>query len=360
MGVWMSSSPSASGPNAGTLLEREMREQGTVLADRAEAGRAAAREAAGLLRRRDVSYVLVAGRGSSDNAARYAQYLLGAEAGIVVALATPSLYAPESQAPDLRGAAVLGLSQSGQSPDVVAVLEAAGRQRRPTVAIVNDPDSPLAAAADSVVPLAAGQERSVAATKTYLASLHALVQLLDELSPDSGRRGWLDRAPDLVGAAVDAELRARDRFDPLDSAAGITVVGRGLAYATAHETALKIRELAALPTETFSPPDLLHGPIAGVRQDAWIWLTALGRAIPDTTALLAALRARAGGSVVAAQDAALTTAADIAVALPSETPAWLAALLATLPGQAAALRLAERRRVSVDEPHGLSKVTHTR
>jgi glutamine---fructose-6-phosphate transaminase (isomerizing) len=348
--------------NAGsvTLLEREMRDQGPALARRSSLGRAAARAAAALLARADVGYLLVAARGSSDNAARYAQYLLGAEARFAVALAAPSLFASSAAAPDLRGAAVLGISQSGQSPDVVRVLEVAREQGRPTVAIVNDLTSPLANAADVTVPLGTGRERSVAATKTYLGTLHALVQLLDELRPNTERQRWLAKTPELVSHAVEAELAARGRFDPLDSAPVMTAVGRGLAFAAAHETALKIRELAALPTETFSPPDLLHGPIAGIRPDGWIWLTALGETEPDSAALLATLRGRAAGAVVAAQDESLTAAAEITAELPPDAPAWLAALLATISGQAAGLRLAELRGVSVDQPHGLAKVTLTR
>jgi glucosamine--fructose-6-phosphate aminotransferase (isomerizing) len=337
-----------------------MRDQGAALARRSTAGRAAARAAAALLARPDVGYLLVAARGSSDNAARYAQYLLGAEARFAVALAAPSLFASSAAAPRLHGAAVLGISQSGQSPDVVRVLEAAREQGRPTIAIVNDVTSPLAAAADVVVPLGTGRERSVAATKTYLGTLHALIQLLDELRPNTERQRWLAETPERVAHAVDAELAARARFDPLDSAPVITVVGRGLAFASAHETALKIRELAALPTETFSPPDLLHGPIAGIRPDGWIWLTAVGAAERDSAAFLATLRGRAAGAVVVAQDKSLSAAAEISADLPGNAPAWLAALLATIPAQAAGLRLAELRRVSVDEPHGLSKVTLTR
>ena len=154
-----------------TLLEREIREQADVLRSRRAGGAKQAARAADLLRGEDVSYLLVAARGSSDNAARFGQYLLGLEAGLSVALAAPWLFAAGRRAPRLGGAAVMGISQSGRSPDVVSVLAAARAQGRPTIAVTNDAGSPLAAEAELTVELAAGPERSVAATKTYLASV---------------------------------------------------------------------------------------------------------------------------------------------------------------------------------------------
>src|SRR5262249_31124509 len=160
-----------------THLESEIREQGAALAARAEAGWEAAGEAAVLLACARIDQLVIAARGSSDNAARYGQYLLGLDGGLVVGLAAPWLYGHGHRAPRLPGAAVLGISQSGRSPDIVAVLEAARHQGRPTIAITNEPGSPLARIADVVIPLGVGEERSVAATKTYIASLHALAQL---------------------------------------------------------------------------------------------------------------------------------------------------------------------------------------
>ena len=142
----------------------------------------------------DVDYLVVAARGTSDNAARYAQYLLGLCARLPVALAAPWLYSGDAP-PLLSRGAVMAISQSGCSPDVIGVLAAGRAQSRPTVAITNDPDSPLAAEADVVVPLLAGVERSVAATKTYLASLHAIAQIALCLRPDPIDDGWFDGCP---------------------------------------------------------------------------------------------------------------------------------------------------------------------
>jgi glucosamine--fructose-6-phosphate aminotransferase (isomerizing) len=347
-----------------TILERELREQGAVLAARAPAGAGAAQDAAALIARDDVDVVLIAARGSSDNAARFGQYLLGLETQRLTALATPWLYdgPPEQPRPRLRGVAAIGISQSGRSPDIVAVLAAARAQGRPTIAITNDERSPLAEQADVIVPLGAGEERSVAATKTYLASLHALVQIVDALAPDPERTAWLDRLPELVEAEVVQQLDTRDRFRPIHGLELTTVVGRGLCFATALETALKLRELTGVPAEGFSPPDLLHGPVAALSKRGASWIVSAGRRdAAEAHELLPTLLERTAVTVVVADDDALLRGDDvIAVRLPQGAPDWVGAALAVIPAQAAALFLAQLRGVEVDHPHGLAKVTLTR
>jgi glucosamine--fructose-6-phosphate aminotransferase (isomerizing) len=342
----------------GTKFEQEIREQGAVLAHRSAAGWEAAARAAAALSRDDVDYLTIAGRGSSDNASRYAQYLFGIEARLPVGLATPWLYSSETP-PLLSHGAMLAISQSGRSPDIVHAIEAARAQARPTVAITNDPDSPLAAVAEVVVPLLAGEERSVAATKTYLASLHAVAQIAACLRPDRDREAWFERLPQLVSLAADAHLEGRSRFDPLRRASLVTVVGRGLELATAYETALKLRELSGIPAEAFSLPDLIHGPVAGLRPSGAVWLLSTsGRDQPDQDAL-ARIRRATGLSVAVTDAEDLLALADIGVRLEPQLPQWLAPILAVIPAQAAALRLGELRGADLDRPTGLEKVTLT-
>jgi glucosamine--fructose-6-phosphate aminotransferase (isomerizing) len=336
-----------------TLLETEIAQQGAALRDRSLAGSAPAADAARVLGGPDVSHVVIAARGSSDNAARFAQYLFGSELRLQVGLAAPWLYRDPERAPTLAGAAVIGISQSGQSPDVVGVLAAARRQGRPTVAVTADPDAALALQADVVVPLAV-VERSVAATKTYTATLHALVQIVEAISPDPRRRKWLDAIPEFVTATAAHLLTRRAAFDCLLDVPLITVTGRGLAYSAACETALKVRELAGIPAEAFSPPDLMHGPIAGLDGRGATW------SIEPSNEELAALADRSAVTVVVGPASPGTARATMHVPLPVEPPAWARALLAVIPGQAAGLRLAERRGADVDNPHGLTKVTLTR
>jgi glucosamine--fructose-6-phosphate aminotransferase (isomerizing) len=340
-----------------TTLEREIREQGDVLRRRLDDDGAAIAAAAEALR--GASHVVIAARGTSDNVARYAQYLLGRELRLLVGLATPSLYGNSASAPDLRGAAVVAISQSGQSPDIVAVLAAARAQGRPAIALTNDPDSPLAAHADVVVPLLAGPERAVAATKTYTASLFAIAQLAEVLRPSPERPAALRDLPARLDGFVDEQLERRAQFDPLNDAELVTVLGRGFEYATAYETALKLREMTATPAEAFSPPDLLHGPIAAVSKRAAAWLVAAEpRLGSDLGALWRDLHARSRMQVAVAADPAALALADVAVPLP-DVPEWAAPIVAIAAGQVAALRLAELRGVDADAPNGLHKVTLT-
>jgi glucosamine--fructose-6-phosphate aminotransferase (isomerizing) len=342
-----------------SLLERELSEQGSVLARRA-AIMSSAEDAAHLLSGSDVNYLLIAARGSSDNAARFGQYALGLETHLNVALAAPSLFKTVPESPDLRGAAVLGISQSGQSPDIVGVLAAARDQGRPTIAITNDDASPLAAVADVVVPLATGPERSVAATKTYLASLHALMQIVEALRPDPERRAWLERLPAEVDATVADYLERRDQFDRLDDAAVLTMVGRGLDFSTAHETGLKIRELSAMVTEAFSPADLLHGPVAALGRPGGLWIVDTApRLGADTHTVLAKAHERGMQTVIVSQEAPSLGRHDRHIEISPAAPHWVGAILAVLPGQIAALHIAALRGVDLDHPHGLSKVTLT-
>jgi glucosamine--fructose-6-phosphate aminotransferase (isomerizing) len=331
-------------------LESEIAEQGTVLAARAADGMAAGALAAELLRR--CGHVVVAARGSSDNAARFAQYLMGAELRLPVGLAAPWLYRDADRAPLLRNAAVMAISQSGRSPDIVAVLVAARAQGRPTIVITNAPDSELAAQADVVVPLLAGPERSVAATKSYLASLHALVQIVECVSPSPARSEWLGRLPDEVATMAESALTRRKDFDVLRDSSPITATGRGLFFSTACETALKLRELSGIPAEAFSPPDLMHGPIAALHPPAGTWLINPGEELD-------AVADRVVPSVILSADERALARGRVAVRLPPGLPDWVASILATVPAQAAGLRLAERAGGDVDNPHGLRKVTMT-
>lgn len=340
-------------------LEQEIREQGNVVGFRTGPGWASARQAAQALRREDVDYVMIAARGTSDNAARYAQYLFGLEARLAVGLSAPWLYSGDAP-PLLTRGALIAISQSGRSPDIIEVVVAARAQARPTIVITNEPESPLAAAAEIVVPLGAGEERAVAATKTYLASLHAVAQIAACLRPDPGRAVWFDRLPELISASVEEQLARRSEFDRLASASMVTMVGRGLELSTAYETALKVRELSGIPAEAFSLPDLIHGPIAALRRSGAVWLlSTAGHDQPDR-ATLDLLGRATGVTVAVSDDDDVLAAADIRVGVQAGLPEWLAPMLAVIPAQAAALRLGELLGANLDHPHGLTKVTLTR
>jgi glucosamine--fructose-6-phosphate aminotransferase (isomerizing) len=338
-----------------SLARQEIAQQPEVIARLLARERPALRSLAAELRRRRPRYAVVAARGSSDNAARYAQHVLGRTLRLPVVLATPSLHTLYDTPPRFADAIMIGISQSGASPDVVSVVAEGERQGAMTIAITNDPASPLAAAATHVVDLGAGDERSVAATKTYTASLAAIAALAAEgdaaLSADVARLPALMAAQLALTGTAEAAVAAAVDWERL------TVVGRGAHYATAFEAALKVRELAGIVAEAYSPADLLHGPIAttGPRQP----LLAIAPAGPTEGSmrdLVAVARGRDARVAAIGHDAAL---GDPFLELV-DVPEWLGPAVAIVPAQLLAVGLAERRGVDVDAPFGLSKITMTR
>ena len=342
-------------------LETELREQPAALARLLDRQSARAREIAPLLRRDDVHYILIASRGSSSNAARYAQYLLGRANRVPVMFSTPSLFTVYGQPPRLDGALVVGISQSGASPDVVAVLAEARKQNRPTLAITNDPKSPLAQTADWVLPLHAGEEHAVVATKTYLNSI-AAVALLSTLAVGDGKRlAELRAVPSAVAEQIDASLAAAPGLDRYRNVESGSVIARGVNYGTAFEIALKIRELSGVPFEAFSSADLLHGPIAAAKSGRpAIVIAPSGRTLTSLRAAVDNVRARGSEVIAISDDRTFLAAADTALPLAREVPEWLTPLLTVIPGQVAAVHLARLRGANIDSPSGLSKITLTR
>jgi glucosamine--fructose-6-phosphate aminotransferase (isomerizing) len=313
------------------------------------------------IRDRDVAHVLIAARGTSDHAAIYAQYVLGARNGLPVALAAPSLTSVYGRPPRLRDTLVIGISQSGKSPDIVAVIDDARRQGALTAAFTNDPASELAVAADHLVALRAGPEFAVAATKTYLAEIAALAMLsvvLDD--PDGIAAAELDALPASLRAALDAE----DAIVPLAAArAGMDrciVLGRGFQYATAREWALKIKELSYVLADPYSAADFQHGPFALVEAGFPVLAVATtGPALDGIAALMRRVRDAHGDLLVISDDPATRAIGADAIPVPS-VPEWLAPLAAIIPAQLFAYHLALARGLDTEAPRNISKVTLTR
>jgi glucosamine--fructose-6-phosphate aminotransferase (isomerizing) len=339
-----------------THLEKEVAEQPEALARFLDRQRAGAEEVAALIRRPDVNYILIASRGSSSNAARYAQYVLGRANRVPVAFATPSLYTLYGQPPRLDGALVLGISQSGGSPDVKAVLDEARRQGRPTVAITNNLGSPLAGASDLVLPLEAGDEQAVAATKTYVNSLGAIA-LIFAVATGAGL-AELEAVPEQLVRQLELSRVSTEQLDMLE---GGTVLARGVNYATGYEIALKIRELSGLLFEAYSAADLMHGPVAAV-SEGWpvIAVAPTGPAHGSMADAIEAMASRRSRLLVVSDDDALLARADVPLPLVQGIPEWVSPLVAVVPGQLAAIRLARLRGIDLDRPLGLAKVTLTR
>jgi len=337
------------------VLRAEIGEQPDVLARLLVREGPAIRRIARDLARRDLRFVLVAARGTSDNAARYAQYALGLTCRLPVALAGPSLVTLYDSPPRLKGALVVGISQSGRSPDVVETIASARREGVPTLAIVNDPESPLAKAAAEVIPLQAGVERSVAATKTYTAQLLAVALLAAGLSGSRKYAEGLGALPDAVADALGTEGAARRAAARLATAPRLVVLSRGLNYPTAHELALKLKELALLEAEALSGADFRHGPIAlaGARLPA-IVVSPPGTATEEDLSDLADELRRRGSPVLA-----IGPHGRGCLAVP-RLPELLSPIVAIVPGQLLAFHAARERGLDPDAPRGLSKVTETR
>ena len=314
------------------------------------------------IRRRDIQYVFLAARGTSDNAGRYANYLLGAQNGLPLALATPSLFTYYGRPPSLRGALVVGISQSGQSPDIVSVLEEARRQGCPTLAITNEPNSPLAQSADFLVDIQAGAEKAVAATKTYTTELMSVAMLSAALSENKKRWEDLQKVAGWMKSALkqnDFIAQTAQRYRYIDRT---VVLGRGFNYSTAFEWALKLKELTYIIAEPYSSADFAHGPIAMVDSGFPVMAVApKGKVFQTMLDALKRLRADFGAElVVISNDKRALSLAQMPLTIPAEVPEWLSPLVAILPAQLFAYHLTVAKGYDAERPRGLRKVTETR
>ena len=318
--------------------------------------------AAALRDRRDqIEHVVIAARGSSDHAAIYAQYVLGIRHGMTVGLATPSMVSLYGADPRLAHALVVAISQSGASPDIVAVVDAARGQGAPTVAITNDTRSALAAAADWTIDMSAGPERSIAATKTYTASLLAIAALSAALGDEADRHA-LGSMPAALASMLELEPVMASVAEAHARADRALVVARGYEYATAREWAIKIKELAHVFADPYSAADFQHGPVALVEPGVpLIVIVRDGPAAAGLVALLGRLRDDFDADVTVLSDVpeALTIASR-AVALPPVAGEWLAPIATVVAGQLHALHLTRARGLDPDAPRSISKVTRTR
>jgi glucosamine--fructose-6-phosphate aminotransferase (isomerizing) len=338
-------------------MAAEIAEQPDVLG-RLYARRGELAEVAGQIARHAPRFVLLAARGSSDHAALYAKYLV--EIGLVLpaGLVSPSTTTLYGARPDLRDVLLITVSQSGGSPDLIEVTESARRGGALTVALTNTPDSPLHNAAELAVPIDAGEERAVAATKTYTASLLTLYLLVDAVrggdgGPAAGIGELAEQTLTDTAASVDEAAR-RCRF-----VERMVTTGRGYSSATAAEAALKLAETSYLAARAYSAADLLHGPVAAVDEDTAVLAAASdGPGGEATREVLDVVRGM-GADVLAVGSAARRMPAGLALPVPP-TAEELAPILEILPVQRLALALAVARGGDPDRPRGLRKVTRTR
>ena len=317
---------------------------------------------AAAIRKQNIDYVFLTARGTSDNAGRYANYLLGAMNGLPLALATPSLFTYYKKPPMLRNALVIGVSQSGKSPDIVSVLEEGKRQGCLTLAITNEPNSPLAQTSDFVFDIQAGAEKAVAATKTYTTELMAVSMLSAALS--GSKKQWDDLTR--ISSWMKETLKQSDfieqsaqRYRYIDQT---VVLGRGFNYATAFEWALKLKELTYIIAEPYSSADFAHGPIAMVESGYPVFaVAAKGKVFDSMLQMLQRLRSDISAElVVISNDRKALSLAQVPLKIPSDMPEWLSPLVSILPAQLFAYHLTKAKGYNTEQPRSIRKVTETK
>ncbi len=312
------------------------------------------------IQKRDIQYVFLSARGTSDNAGRYANYLLGAMNGLPLALATPSLFTYYKQPPKLKNALVIGISQSGQSPDIVSVLEEGKKQGCLTLAITNEPNSPLAQTSDFVFDIQAGAEKAVAATKTYTAELMAVAMLSTALH--GTKKAWVDlgKVPAWMMQALkqdDFISQAAQRYRYIDQT---VVLGRGFNYSTAFEWALKMKELTYIIAEPYSSADFAHGPIAMMVKGYPVFAVApKGKVFDSMLEMLKRLHDLSAELVVISNDKKALSLAQVPLTIPADVPEWLSPLVNILPAQLFAYHLTIAKGFNTEQPRSIRKVTET-
>jgi len=341
-----------------SYLHQEIHQQPQALAKLVEAEWTNIARIARAIRRREPRYIVIAARGSSDNAATYGKYLFGTVNRLPVALATPSLFTLYKQPPDLREALVIGISQSGRSADIVQVLTEAHRQGAPTLCLTNFPDSPLAEVAEHVVLCHAGEERSIAATKTYTTQLVALALLATALAGDTERLRAIQALPEAVERTLVLEERVQRSAERYRYMEHCVVIGRGYNYATAFEIALKLKELTYVLAEPYSSADFLHGPIAIVEEGfPVITVAPQGGTYGHVLQLARNLHRKAAELIVISDQEEALSLATTPFPLPVSVEEWLSPVLCTLPGQLFAYHLTLAKGYDPNHPRGLRKVT---
>ena len=309
------------------------------------------------LRRLAPRAVITCARGSSDHAATYAKYLIETRAGVLTASAAPSVSSLYGVSQDLRGCLFLALSQSGRSPDLLASVAAAKAAGATILAFCNTPDAPLMAAADWAIELRAGVEASVAATKSYIATLAALARMVAAWTQDAALESAVGTLPGLLDQSWALDWSAA--LTPLESAANLYVVGRGLGLGAAQEAALKFKETCGVHAEAFSSAELRHGPYTLLGPEFPALLFAQRDATRRGIEALSLDLARRGVPVLIAGAEAGVTAAG-AIMLPAlDVAAGVAPILLVQSAYRLIATLAVRRGFDPDHPAHLLKVTET-
>lgn len=347
----------------GTIMSGEMAEQPAVLRRILDEGAPAIREIAGHIAARNPRFVLLTARGTSDNAALYAKYLLEIKLGKPCGLTSMSTTTAYGAQPDLTDCLVITISQSGGSPDLVASTQAAREAGAITLAVTNNADSPLAKVSEFHIDVLAGPEKALPATKTYTAELLALYLFVEGLRGEA-EADAAESAKALPDVA-ESVLRRRDEVKELAGryrfAERMVLTSRGYGYPTAKEAALKLMETSYIPALSYSGADLLHGPLAMVDNvSPVIAVVTEGKGGEALQPVLDRLRDRGADLVVIGAQSEVDRA-SAGFALPTDGLAEeLQPIVEILPLQMLAYEVTIARGQDPDAPRSLAKVTETR
>jgi glucosamine--fructose-6-phosphate aminotransferase (isomerizing) len=343
--------------NGATWMARETAESGDAVARLLDKSGDAIRAAGKLLRDLDPRLIAICARGSSNHAAAFFKYATETQLGLPVVAIGPSVASVYQTPLRLAGAAMLVISQSGRSPDLLAMAKAAQQGGAKIIAVVNDAESPAAEMADLTIPLEAGPENSVAATKSCIASMAAGLALLADWSRDRVLGAAVEELPDALRAAVASDWSPM--VPTFVAARSALIIGRGVGYPVAMEAALKLKETASLHAEPYSAAEVLHGPIQIVKDGFPVLLFRQRDAAAESLDHCAARLTDAGAKVfvAGAGNGSAQAVARLPVA-PSTHPATelLAAMVSCY---AAVDRIARARGFDPDTPPLLKKVTET-
>jgi glutamine---fructose-6-phosphate transaminase (isomerizing) len=305
----------------------------------------------------NVHSVMIAARGTSDNAALYAKYLFEVLLGMPAALASPSAFTLYESRMKLEGVLVVGISQSGESQDVLETVRRSGELGASTLAITNDEGSTMAETAQDHFFLRAGKEESVAATKTYIAELLVLYLLVSALRGEKSPDDQVQKLPQMTQEVLETKWEGTERYRYAED---IVVTSRGYNLATAEEAALKLMETTYVVAQAFSAADLRHGPIAMIGQDFPVAVIAPpGKVQQDLRSLVENLKDRGAEFVAISDDASILEKASARFVVPVRCPETLSPILYAVPIQLFAENLARLKGLNPDNPRGLSKVTET-
>ena len=346
-----------SSPTPGRIMAAEMAEQPAVLQRILDEGAPKIREIAAEIAARNPRFVLLTARGTSDNAALYAKYLIEVLLGKPAGLTSMSTTTAYGAKPDLRDVLVITVSQSGGSPDLVASTKAAREAGAITLAVTNNPGSPLADVSEFHIDVLAGPEKALPATKTYTAELLALYLLVEGLRGGGGAAAKV--LPELAAGILSRHAEVKALAERYRFAQRLVITSRGYGYPTAREAALKLMETTYIPASPFSGADLLHGPLAMVDNvSPVIAIVPDGKGGEALQPVLDRLRGRGADLVVIGQQEQVD-AASAGFALPAGVPEEVQTILEILPLQQLAYEVTIARGQDPDAPRALAKVTET-